>query len=47
MHFIVMNPINKIKQRKGIERDRDAVFDTGSEKISLKRHLNRDFNEVK
>lgn len=44
-----MNPINKIKQGKGIERDRDAgqMLDTGSERVSPKRHLSRDFNEVK
>lgn len=42
----MINAINKIKQGKGIERDRDAVFDGRQEKTSLKRlHSSKDFNE--
>lgn len=39
--------MSKIKAGKGIERDRDAVLDIGSEKVSLKRHLSRDFSDMR
>lgn len=38
--------INEIKQNKGKEKNRGAIFDRGSEKASLKRlHLSREFSE--
>lgn len=42
----MINAINKIKQGKGLERDRDAGFDRRREKTSLKRlHLSKDVSE--